>query len=108
MTPTKDYSAIYKTIGDNPKYKELIGRRARFSIMLSAIVLISYYAFMAVVAFAPSLLATPISDSGALSVGWPIGAALVFVYWLLTGWYINRANGEFEKLNQDLLKEVGR
>jgi uncharacterized membrane protein (DUF485 family) len=108
MEKVKDYSASYQAISASLKYRTLISRRARFSLVLTAIVLITYYAYMLVVAFRPSWLGIPLGEGGAVSIGWPIGAAMVIGYWLLTGIYVRRANDEFETLSKDLIKEFGR
>ena len=44
---------IYKKVRANPKFAELEGKRSRFALMLTAIVMASYYGMMALVAFAP-------------------------------------------------------
>lgn len=96
---------IQVKIRANPKFAELVGKRTRFAIILSLIVLVPYYSFMMVTAFAPHLLAQPLSDSTIITYGWPIGVLLVVGSWLTTGIYINRANGEFDQLTEEILKE---
>jgi uncharacterized membrane protein (DUF485 family) len=95
-------------IRSNPKFAELVGKRTRFAIILSLVVLVPYYSFMMVTAFNPGLLATPISEGGIITWGWPIAAAMIFGAWLTTGIYINRANGEFDALNEQILKEASK
>ncbi len=96
---------IQAKIRANPKFAELVGKRTRFAIILSLIVLVPYYTFMMITAFAPALLAQPLGDSSVMTIGWPIGAILVIGSWLTTGIYINRANGEFDQLTEEVLKE---
>ena len=78
---------IYARVRENPKYQTLVKRRGRLAAILSAIVLISYYRFMMVVAFAPGTLGKPLGEGMTLSVGIPIGAAIIVISWLLTGVY---------------------
>ena len=101
-------SAVYERVRRNPKFQELVERRQRFALLLSAIVLIAYYGFMMVVAFAPKILNTPLAEGWTTSIGWPIGATIVIVSWLLTGWYVQRANGEFDAINEQVLREAQR
>ena len=101
-------SEIYQRVRQNPKFTELVQRRGRFAIVLSVIVLVAYYSFMMLVAFAPNLLSIPLSDGSALTVGTPIGAAIIIVSWLLTGLYVRRANGEFDRLNAEIIEEAHR
>ena len=95
---------IYRKVENDPMFKELVARRSRLAITLSAIVLVSYYAFMAVVAFAPEVFGKPLWDGSALTIGAPIGAGLIIVSWLLTGLYVSRANGEFDRMTQEIVE----
>lgn len=99
---------MYQRIRTNPKFRELVSRRTRFAIVLSAIVLVAYYGFMMVVAFNPALLHKPLSEGSVLTIGAPIGAAIIIVSWLLTGLYVWRANADFDKINEEVLKEAGQ
>lgn len=99
---------IYQRVRENPKFQELVKRRTRFATMLSLIVLVAYYTFMMVVAFAPDVLRQPIAAGSTLTIGVPVGATIIIVSWLLTGWYVQRANGEFDRINDELVREATR
>lgn len=101
-------STVYQRVRGNPKFHELVARRARFSWALSAIVLVGYYSFMAVVAFWPGLLATPLWHGAVTTVGVPVGVAIIVFSWLLTGLYVRRANTEFDAINNQVLEEANR
>ena len=101
-------STIQTRIRQNPKFAELVSKRTRLAVLLSIIVLVPYYTFMMITAFKPALLAQPISEGSIISIGWPIGAAMLIVFWLTTPVYIYRANGEFDRLNQEILQEAAR
>ena len=97
---------IYRKVRANPRFSELEGKRSRFAYLLSAIVLITYYAMMMLVAFAPEVMRTPISAGSTLTIGVPIGAVIIIGSWLLTGWFVNRSNGEFDRLNNEIIREA--
>ena len=99
-------STIQTRIRQNPKFAEMVSKRTRLAILLSFIVLIPYYTFMMITAFRPAILALPISEGSIITVGWPVGVVLVIGAWLTTGIYIRRANGEFDRLNQEILEEA--
>jgi len=98
-------NSVQAKIRSNPKFVEMVGKRTRFAIILSLIVLVPYYTFMMLTAFNPGFLAQPISEGSIITLGWPIGVILVVGSWLTTGIYISRANGEFDTLNEQILKE---
>jgi uncharacterized membrane protein (DUF485 family) len=99
-------SNTYERVRQNPKFQELVKKRTRLAVTLSVIVLGSYYTFMMIVAFAPGFLRTPLAQGSNLTVGVPVGAAIIVISWLLTGLYSHFANGEFEELNKDIVREV--
>ena len=99
-------SSITEKVRANPKFSELKSKRARFAWSLAAVVLGAYYSFMMVVAFAPKSLTAKLGEGWTTSIGYPIVAGIIIVSWLLTGLYIRRANGEFETLTQDIVKEA--
>jgi uncharacterized membrane protein (DUF485 family) len=100
--------SIQQRIRQNPKFAELVARRTRFALILSLLVLIPYYSFMMVVAFNPGILHRTMDEGSVITIAWPLGALLVIGSWLLTGIYIRRANGEFDQMNQEILKEAAK
>ena len=98
--------SIQVKIRANPKFAELVGKRTRFAIILSLVVLVPYYSFMLLVSLQPQIFAAKISEGSVITIGWPIAALLVIGGWLLTGVYINRANGEFDAITEEVLKEA--
>lgn len=97
---------IYRKVRANPRFSELEGKRSRFAYLLSAVVLITYYAMMMLVAFAPEVMRTPVSAGSTLTIGVPIGAVIIIGSWLLTGWFVSRSNGEFDRLNNEIIQEA--
>jgi uncharacterized membrane protein (DUF485 family) len=99
------HDKTYALIQDNPRFKELVSRRDRFAWLLSAIMLGLYVAFILLIAFEPQLLGTRIG-AGPITWGIPLGMGLIFSAFLLTGVYVVRANGEFDRLTKAVLDEV--
>ena len=98
--------SIYKRIEQNPRFQELVAKRERFAWILSAIMLGLYVAFILLIAFEPQLLGTRISSDSPVTWGIPLGVGLILSAFVLTGIYVKRANGEFDRLNQAVLDEV--
>jgi uncharacterized membrane protein (DUF485 family) len=92
-------------IANNPKYRELVQKRSSFAWLLTAIMLVIYYGFIFVIAYAPSFLGTPITEGGVTTIGLPIGVAVILSAIILTGIYVRRANGEFDDLTRQLIQE---
>jgi len=90
----------------HPLFKELVSRRRRFTLLLSVATLVPYYIFILVAALSPGVLARRISAYSSVSVGWPVGVAIILGAWLLTGLYVRRANGEFDDITRELMREA--
>jgi len=99
-------SSVYQRIQANPKFRELEARRSRLAWLLSAIVLAAYYGLMIMVAFWPHALHAPLSEGQVITIGVPLGAAVIVLSWLLTGFYVYRANTVFDVLNEQILSEA--
>lgn len=98
--------AIYQRIETNPRFRELVRKRGKFAWILSLIMLVLYYGFIVLIAFAPDWLGTPLSAGSSVTRGIPIGIGIIVVSFVLTGIYVYRANGEFDRMTRQLLAEV--
>ena len=99
-------SEIHAKIRSNPKFAEMVGKRTRFAAILSLVVLVPYYTYMLLVSLQPQLFAAKIGDGSVITIGWPIAALIVIGGWAMTGVYVSRANGEFDRLNEEVMKEA--
>lgn len=97
---------IIEKIKNDPNYQELVSKRSSFSIKLTILMLIVYFAFILTIAFEPSLLGTPLSSDTVTTVGIPVGMAVIFFAFILTGIYTKRANGEFDDLNNKIKESI--
>jgi cation/acetate symporter len=99
-------STMYEHMRSNPKFQRLVRTRGRFAWTLSTIVLVAFYGFVMLVAFKPALLALPVAEGAALTVGVAMGLAIFVSFWLLTALYVRRANSEFDGLTEEIVKEA--
>ncbi|GAB6387001.1 DUF485 domain-containing protein [Stutzerimonas marianensis] len=97
---------LYRQIDADPRFKELVTKRNRFAWMLATIMLAAYFAFILIIAFDPAVLGTPLSSGAVTTWGIPAGLGLIFLSFVLTGIYVQRANGEFDRITQDILQEA--
>ncbi|MFV8824506.1 DUF485 domain-containing protein [Thauera sp. WH-2] len=101
----KDDMAI--RIAANPKYQRLVRTRSSFGWILTAIMMVVYYGYIAVIAFDKEMLAARLGD-GVMTVGIPVGLGVIFFTILITGFYVRRANSEFDRLTREIVEEVGK
>jgi uncharacterized membrane protein (DUF485 family) len=95
---------LMEKIENNPSYQKLVKRRSAFAWKLAIVMLVVYYTFIMIIAFAPEVLGK--SMGGVMTVGIPVGVAIILFSFLLTGIYTKRANGEFDDLVNQLKEDV--
>jgi uncharacterized membrane protein (DUF485 family) len=98
--------ASYAQIRNNPKFTELVRQRGALARNLSLAMLVIYFGFILLVAFAKGFLGTPISAAGVTTIGIPIGLFVIVSAFVLTGIYVAKANTTFDELNSQILKDV--
>ena len=94
-------SKTMERIKSDPNYIKLVADRKSFGWTLAIITLIIYYGYIALVAFAPSVIAIPIA--GAVTWGLVIGLAIIIASVLLTGIYVMRANSQYDDLTRAIV-----
>ena len=90
----------------NPKYHQLVSTRSSYSIVMTILVMVVYYGYISLIAFDKELLATPLSSSGVTTLGVPIGMGVIVFTVVITAIYVRRANSEFDKMKNEIIKEV--
>lgn len=90
-----------------PQYLMLRKKRNRLGVGLTLAVLLVYYGYIALIAFNKPFLAQPIG-SGVTTLGIPIGMAVIVFTIVITAIYVRRANGEFDTLTKQILKDAAR
>lgn len=91
-------------IQQHPDFIQLVRRKQRLTWTLTAAMLIVYYSFVLLVAFAPDLLGQSLSG-GVTSVGMPVGVGVILLSFALTGIYVTCTNSVIDPLNEKV-KEV--
>ncbi|WP_455426081.1 DUF485 domain-containing protein [Dryocola sp. LX212] len=97
---------IYQRIEESAHFRELVAKRQRFATILSLIMLVIYVGFILLIAFAPGWLGTPLHAGTTVTRGIPIGIGVIVISFVLTAIYVWRANGEFDRLTHDVIREV--
>lgn len=97
---------IYERIRANPKYQKLVSTRSTYGWWMTALMMVVYYGFIALIAFDKSFLAQPLGSTGVMTVGIPIGVGVIAFTIIITGIYVRRANNEFDVIKEEIIKEA--
>jgi uncharacterized membrane protein (DUF485 family) len=90
---------------NNPKFQELVRKKSRLGWSLSIIMLVIYFGYIYLVSYHPAFVHQSLSG-GATTIGIPLGISVIVSAFVLCGIYVWCANGEFDRLTQDVLKEI--
>ena len=88
---------------NDPNYQTLKARRTRFGWSLTIAMLVVYYGFILLVAFDKPFLATRLG-AGVMTIGMPIGLAVIVFTIIITAIYVRRANSEYDTLTELIAK----
>jgi uncharacterized membrane protein (DUF485 family) len=93
---------------NNPAYRQLIKRRDTLAWTLSACVLVLYFGFVLMVAFAPEFLTQPISDTSVVPLGMLVGVGVILASIVLTGIYVRQANNVFDPMIEEIIRDSAK
>jgi uncharacterized membrane protein (DUF485 family) len=93
---------------NNPNYRKLIKQRDTLAWTLSACVLVLYFGFVLMVAFAPQILTSPISDTSVIPVGMLVGVGVIVASIILTGIYVTQANSKFDPMIEAIMQDAAK
>jgi uncharacterized membrane protein (DUF485 family) len=91
----------------NPKYLELKRKRSSFGWWLTLLMMVVYYGYIALIAWNKEFLSQPLG-TGVTTIGVPIGMGVIVFTIVITGIYVRRANGEYDRLTREILEDVAK
>ena len=100
-----DDERLHRIAGDQ-RYQALVRLRGRISWSLSIVMVTIFFGYMLLVAFAKTLLATPIGTM-TTTIGIPIGLFVILSAIGLTAAYVAFANRRFDADTAALLRDLG-
>ena len=96
---------LAQRIASNPDYQALKAKRTRFGWWLTLAMMVVYYGFILLVAFNKEFLSQRLG-AGVMTAGIPIGFGVIVFTVVITAYYVNRANSEFDALSEKIAKAV--
>ena len=96
---------VVARIRANPKYQELKRKRSSFGWWLTLLMMAVYYGYIALIAWNKPFLSQPLG-AGVTTIGVPIGMGVIIFTIVITGIYVRRANGEYDRLTREILEDV--
>jgi len=93
---------LVRRVQADPNFIELEKKRDSLGITLSILMLVIYYGYVMMLAFAKPFLG--IIVSGVITLAFPVGMFVLLSAIVITGIYVNRANTEFDALTRKIVE----
>ena len=94
---------LVRRIASDPNYQALRAKRSSFGWWLTLAMMVVYYGFILLVAFNKPFLSQKLG-AGVMTMGIPIGFGVIVFTIVITAYYVNRANAEFDTLTDAVVK----
>jgi uncharacterized membrane protein (DUF485 family) len=91
---------------ESADFKRLVRRRWTVSLVLLAVLFVSYYGFILLVSTNKELVSTRIGEVTTLAI--PLGIAAIVVAWALTAFYVAWANKSYDPEVERLKSQLER
>jgi uncharacterized membrane protein (DUF485 family) len=95
---------LVSRVKSDPNFIALEAKRNGLSWTLTIAMLVIYFSFILLVAFFKSIMA--IKVYGVVSLAFPIGLFVIGSAIGITGIYVTRANGEFDRLTRKIVENA--
>ena len=99
---------LYENIKRDPRYAQLVRERARFATTLALLVIAVFFGFVLLVAFQPQVIGKRLSEGSYLTVGIAFELFMFIFFWVLTAVYVKRANGEFDAITEEVVRDAAK
>lgn len=96
---------MVKKIKSDPNYRKLVNARSGFGWTLTWLMMVVYYGYILLIAFNKEFMATKVG-AGVMTWGIPLGLFVIVFTVLITGFYVRRANSEYDELTAAIRAKV--
>ena len=89
---------------ESKEFKHLVSTRWSVSLILLALLFVSYYGYILLIAADKAFVSQKIGEVTTLAI--PLGVASIVIAWLLTAFYVMWANAKYDPEVERLKKEL--
>lgn len=90
---------------EDADFKKLVSSRRSVVTILTVLTLVTYYGFILLMAYGKDILSTRIAPN--ITIGLPIGVAVIVISWVLTFTYANWANKKYDTMVEEVKEKMG-
>lgn len=90
----------------HPKFKQMARQKALIGWGFSAVIFIMYVVYIWLIGTSPELFGQPVSQGSITTWGIYAGIFVIVFSFITTGIYVSIANGRFEDMTKEVVREV--
>ncbi|MDO4228065.1 MULTISPECIES: DUF485 domain-containing protein [Neisseria] len=90
----------------HPKFKQMAQQKALIGWSFSAVIFVMYVAYIWLIGTAPEMFGKPVSEGSITTWGIYAGIFVIVFSFITTGIYVSIANGKFEEMTKEVVREV--
>lgn len=95
-----------KKILSHPEFQKMAKKKSTLGWGFSALVFVIYVSYIGIIGISPESFATPVSEGSVTTWGIYIGLFVIVFSFIVTGLYVRKANGEFDRMTRRVVDEV--
>ncbi len=95
-----------KQILEHPEFQKMARKKSVLGWSFSALVFVMYVGYIAIIGASPESFAVPVSEGSITTWGIYVGLFVIVFSFLITGVYVRKANGEFDRMTRRVIDEV--
>lgn len=99
-------SSQVQRILNNPTFQQMARQKAILSWIFSFLMLLVYISYIGFIGIKPEIFAQSVSSNSYTTWGIYAGLSVIFFAITITGIYVYKANGEFDRLTQEAIQET--
>lgn len=90
----------------HPDFQRMARSKSRLSWILSVLMFVVYVVFIGYIGIDPKAFGTPVSPGSVTTWGIYLGLFVIVFAVAITGLYVFKANGEYERITRRVIREV--
>ncbi len=90
----------------HPKFKQKAQQKALIGWSFTAVVFVMYVVYIWLIGTAPEMFGKPVSEGSITTWGIYAGIFVIVFSFITTGIYVSIANGKFEEMTKEVVREV--
>ena len=95
-----------KRILSNPTFQRMARKKATLGWTFTALMLIVYFSYIGYIGISPDTFAQSVSPGSVTTWGIYAGLFVIVFAIAITGIYVYKANGEFDRLTKEAIRET--